>query len=504
MEILDRKSYIFKGLKTHLKYLQEKFPQYKVIYIALQGSQNYNLDIYTSEYKSDIDTKAIIVPSLEEMSKDLQPITETIILPNNEHCDVKDIREMFRCFKKQNINFLEILFTEYRIFPDKNFKDLLLELIGMNEDIARLDEERGLNAIAYMSQQKRVAMCHKYAGLIEKIEKYGYDPKQLHHIIRMNDFIKSFTSGMSYKECLTNYNDIDLLNKAKLGKFTLEEAIEIADKYNDETNEIKESFKEKCEPPNINILKRLDDIQCRIIKKAVELELNPVQPKINILDENLEKYPNVYLTSDLHFYHNNIIKYEPKRQTQLIGIPYDTTGLVSIIFDEHKMTLDEYCEKYIEIHNSRLIKNWNEVVNTNDLVIILGDFSFGSARQTEKVLEQLNGIKVLIRGNHDYFLDDKTFNKELFKQIIEFKQIKYKDYNITISHYPVLYYNKVGKDKNYHLFGHIHSSKLKIPEYSYNVGVDNNNYRPIHIDKAIEYAKLNKKYNKQINKEPKK
>ena len=40
-------------------------------------------------------------------------------MENNEHIDVKDIRLMFDNFKKQNINFLEILFTKFGIVNEK-------------------------------------------------------------------------------------------------------------------------------------------------------------------------------------------------------------------------------------------------------------------------------------------------------------------------------------------------------------------------------------------------
>ena len=126
---MNRDEYIFKKLKEHLNYVKTNYPKYNVIYIALQGSQNYELDMYTDEYKSDVDTKAIIVPSLQEISLNKQPVSTTLVLPDNSHCDVKDIRFMMDNFKKQNINFLEILFTKYRIIPNAQYKELILELL---------------------------------------------------------------------------------------------------------------------------------------------------------------------------------------------------------------------------------------------------------------------------------------------------------------------------------------------------------------------------------------
>ena len=43
---------IYKKLKYHLNELKRIRPQYEFVMIALQGSQNYGLDIYTEEYQS--------------------------------------------------------------------------------------------------------------------------------------------------------------------------------------------------------------------------------------------------------------------------------------------------------------------------------------------------------------------------------------------------------------------------------------------------------------------
>lgn len=69
-------------------------------------------------------------------------------------------------------------------------------------------------------------------------------------------------------------------------------------------------------------------------------------------------------------------------------------------------------------------------------------------------------------------------------------------------HYPILSFDGMYKDSGYiHLFGHIHSVPYyKLPRHSYNVGIDVNNYTPIHIDKCIELAMSNngELYNKDL------
>ena len=487
---------IFKKLKEHYNYLKEYHPNYNVIYLGLQGSQNYNLDIYTDEYCSDVDTKAILVPSLKEISLNKQPVSTTVILPDNSHCDCKDIRLMMENFKKQNINFIEILFTEFRLINPK-YKDLILELINMNEDIAHLNENQALRCMSGMSMEKKKALCHPYPTLIDKIEKYGYDGKQLHHIIRMNDFIKAYTSGKTYRECLTTYNDKDLLMSAKLSKFTLEEALDLSNKYDEDTKLIKDKFLKEQDIINKETLEKMNDIQYRIIKRSIELELEPKEETKKEIDPNC--YKNVFVTSDLHFGHINVMMFEPQRYDELIGISQEEA--VSKYIKEHNININEVDirelhrevnKQYIDQHDNKLIKNWNDIVKENDLVYILGDLSFKNGKETNKILQQLNGDKILIKGNHDFtFLDTHKFDKSLFKEIVDYKEINIYDKNFVLFHYPIATWNLKQKG-SIHLYGHVHSNKttthpleMKL-ENAYNVGVDVNRYKPINIKNYIK------------------
>ena len=67
--------------------------------------------------------------------------------------------------------------------------------------------------------------------------------------------------------------------------------------------------------------------------------------------------------------------------------------------------------------NGGLISQWNKKVRKNDEVVILGDFSIDKGEKTNELLCRLNGRKYLIMGNHDRFLDDKAFDRSLFKWI---------------------------------------------------------------------------------------
>lgn len=223
---------------------------------------------------------------------------------------------------------------------------------------------------------------------------------------------------------------------------------------------------------------------------------------------NLEKYTNIYVTSDLHFGHKNIIKYEQGRSQALnINVnsyiqdkvsKYRTENKLFEITDkQYKDICNEFLEDIIQQHDNMLINNWNNVVTKNDLVFILGDFSFYKQYETQQILKSLNGTKVLVVGNHDKFIRNPDFNKNLFKEITDYLEIKYNGTFIAMMHYPILVFNHQNthcenRKTGIHLCGHIHSLPYTMPEYSYNVGVDVNNYTPIKLDIAIEKALFNK------------
>jgi hypothetical protein len=161
-------------------------------------------------------------------------------MENNEHVDLKDIRLLLDCFKKQNINFVEILFTKYKIINPK-YESLIQPLFDNNEKIARYNNYASLNCMAGTSMEKYKALEHPYPSLIDKIEKYGYDPKQLHHIIRLNEFIKRYVEGDKYSDCLISKNK-EYLIEVKRGLHTLDEARKLAKTLSDETYQIKTDY----------------------------------------------------------------------------------------------------------------------------------------------------------------------------------------------------------------------------------------------------------------------
>ena len=122
---------------------------YNVVGVFLYGSQNYELDYEGS----DVDSKAIVLPTLNDIVLNKQPISTTVGMGDNCLCDVKDIRKMFECFKKQNINFIELLFTQYYVLNDE-YKDLYQPMLDNNELIARYNNYASLNCMSGMALEK--------------------------------------------------------------------------------------------------------------------------------------------------------------------------------------------------------------------------------------------------------------------------------------------------------------------------------------------------------------
>jgi predicted nucleotidyltransferase len=208
----------------------------EVVGVFLQGSQNYNLHYENS----DIDSKAILLPNFEDFVLCRTPTSTTYEFENKEHLDLKDIRLMFDCFKKQNINFVEILFTPYKIINPR-YEELIKPLFDNNEKIARYNNYLAITCMDGMSKEKYKALEHPYPSIVDKIEKYGYDAKQLHHILRLNEFIKRYIKGEKYKDCLISNNREYLIDVKKF-IHTLDEARTIAKKTTEETSKIRKEY----------------------------------------------------------------------------------------------------------------------------------------------------------------------------------------------------------------------------------------------------------------------
>ena len=259
--------WIMEQVKRHWNEAKKLYPQERLVGIFLQGSQNYGLD-YES---SDVDTKLIVLPTWEEIIQNKKPISTTHILDNDEHLDTKDIRLMFNCFRKQNVNFLEILFTKYKII-NPSYQSAWNTLISYNEEIAHYNTVAAVRTMAGMCREKYYAMEHPYPSKLDVLEKYGYDPKQLHHLVRMTEYIQRYIENESYQNCLIS-NNFDKLQKIKSGYYNLQEAKNLATLYLCQSNNLYQSYKlAHEETKNEKVDELLNLVLSEILKLSIQEE----------------------------------------------------------------------------------------------------------------------------------------------------------------------------------------------------------------------------------------
>jgi len=187
---------IMANLEHKLAYLKEK--GYRVAGIFLQGSQNYDMAIHDKTYESDIDAKAWIIPPLEDVVYERKKVSYTEILPDNSHIDVKDIRLVPELMRKANVQYVELVNTDYYIVDES-----ILPIIEMRDEISSINKDQLIRTVFGMFLNKKAALRHPYPTLVDKLAKFGYDPKQLHHMLRLLVFAKDFyLNGKTFEEAL--------------------------------------------------------------------------------------------------------------------------------------------------------------------------------------------------------------------------------------------------------------------------------------------------------------
>lgn len=169
---------------------------YDVVGVFLFGSQNYETDTV----ESDIDVKAIVMPKIDDLLLGNYEVKETHERENGE-LTVFDIKSMHDNIKKLNINFLEILFTEYRILNPK-YQDLWQNMIIMREDIAYHNKHAAMKCIYGCAQNKFSKLFHKVPSNEEKIDKVGYDYKAWSDILRFWGMMQAYRLHIPYERIL--------------------------------------------------------------------------------------------------------------------------------------------------------------------------------------------------------------------------------------------------------------------------------------------------------------
>ena len=266
--------WIMDKIQEHYQEALKLYPADRIIGIFCQGSQNYGLDYEGS----DIDTKCFLVPTLEDIIFNKKPISTTYVRANEEHIDFKDIRLFLTTVRKQNLNFMEILFTKYKIV-NPLYEPYWNRLIENNEQIAHYNPVGAVKTMKGIAMEKYHAMEHRYPSKVDIIDKYHYDGKQLHHLLRVREYLIRYINGEPYKDCLvTNCGEYLKLVKTLTpnGFFhDIDTAREIAEQQLAKVISIADEFAaaHKDDPVDAEVDKLLDEVQESIMRLGIILDL---------------------------------------------------------------------------------------------------------------------------------------------------------------------------------------------------------------------------------------
>lgn len=187
----------------------------------------------------------------------------------------------------------------------------------------------------------------------------------------------------------------------------------------------------------------------------------------------------IFITSDLHLNHKNILKYCPHRR------------------DGKDMPEDAGIPDMVDAMNEKIIRNWNSKIAPGDEVYIIGDVAMGLIDKAPALISRLNGIKTLISGNHDVKLVKMCKHREpgfenLFVKIDKMFELSYSykgtKYPVVMCHFPLMHWDRQNHGA-VQLHGHLHSAPDKrfLNEWrQMDVGMDGNDLMPYSMDEIIE------------------
>jgi len=150
---------------------------------------------------------------------------------------------------------------------------------------------------------------------------------------------------------------------------------------------------------------------------------------------------NVWVTSDTHFSHKNICRGVTNWRLPNGEVPVEQTRDFTTI----------------EKMNTAIVNNINQVVGQDDVLIHLGDWSFGGFEQIREFYDRLICKNIhLILGNHDHHIEnDRDYIQGLFKSVSHYNTLEIGGNKFQLMHYPISSWDGLNKGVM-HLHGHCH------------------------------------------------
>jgi calcineurin-like phosphoesterase family protein len=198
----------------------------------------------------------------------------------------------------------------------------------------------------------------------------------------------------------------------------------------------------------------------------------------------IPKDTKVWFTSDTHFGHKNIVFGESEWPDKELNTRKFTTT---------------------KQMNSYIVDTINKYVKEDDILIHLGDWSFGGITNIWEFRNQIICKNIyLVLGNHDHHIKNNKLlpntlqrhAQSLFVAVEHYLEVLIDNILFCCMHFPIEEWNDRGNSKiknSYMIHGHQHGKNRFIPD-RLDVGLDSifnllGEYRPVNSDEIIQLIK---------------
>jgi calcineurin-like phosphoesterase family protein len=185
------------------------------------------------------------------------------------------------------------------------------------------------------------------------------------------------------------------------------------------------------------------------------------------------RFPDVWVCSDSHYNHKNLCRGTSEWR--------DENGEVPVNYTRDFTSLERM--------NSSIVDNINNVVKQDDILIHLGDWSFGGFDSIREFHNRIVCKNIhLILGNHDEHIEKNRDNiQELFLSVSHYETLVIGKRKFRLMHYPISSWDGLNKGV-IHLHGHCHlPTKLRFGlGRRMDVGMDGHpEFRPYHVLREV-------------------
>lgn len=193
------------------------------------------------------------------------------------------------------------------------------------------------------------------------------------------------------------------------------------------------------------------------------------------LEDSWKNGANIVVTSDIHGFHQNLAKgssnwgrdakTDAERQAALAGCRD---------FPNHQTM------------TAKVTENINTVCGVDDILLHLGDWSFGKKENVGTVRDMIQCKNIVnLYGNHDHHLRENPDYQDMFVACLDYLSFRANGNLICCFHFPIDEWDEINRGA-FHFFGHRHTIGQKfINGRSMDVGLDSNNCHPYKLEDLV-------------------